>query len=125
MTGGPRMAIPGAVMFTLAGFTGQFILNGIDRWRVQYIFERENTWSEMKPEKSEQDLARDRIAEYEHKFGVFERFGLKKPNYEKRIALLKGEIEKIDGMLKKVDDEITTLEKGSTSDNEKDNEKEN
>ena len=112
------MAIPGAVMFTLAGFTGQFILNGIDRWRVQYIFERENTWSEAKPEKSEENVARDRIAEYEHKFRFFEGFGLKKPNYEKRITLLKGEIEKIDLMLKKVDDEIAALEKTSRLDNE-------
>ena len=122
MVGGPRMAIPGTVMFTLAGVTGQFILNGIDRWRVQYVFEREGTWNETKPVKSKEDISRDKIAEYERKFGVFERFGLKKTNYENRIQLLKGEIEKIDIMLKKVDDEIAALEKSSKSDAEKENE---
>ena len=114
------MAIPGAVMFTLAGVTGQFILNGIDRWRVQYVFERENKWNETKP-KSKQDISRDKITEYEQKFGVFERFGLKKPNYEKRIQLLKGEIEKIDVMLQKVDNEIAALEKAPKSEAEKEN----
>ena len=111
------MAIPGAVMFTLAGVTGQFILNEIDRWRVQYIFEREDKWKETEP-KSKQDKSRDKIAEYEHKFGVFERFGFKKTKYEKRIQLLKGEIEKVDVMLKKVDDEIAALEKVSDAERE-------
>jgi hypothetical protein len=114
------MAIPGAIMFTLAGVTGQFILNGLDRWRIEYVFEQENKWNETKP-KSKQDISRDKIAEYEHKFGVFERFGLKKTNYEKRIQLLKREIEKVDVMLKKVDDEIAALEKTSKLDAEKGN----
>ena len=53
------------------------------------------------------------MAEYELKFGFFEQFGLKKRDFERRITLLKGEIEKVDTMLKKVDDEIEALEKAS------------
>lgn len=108
------MAIPGTVMFTLAGITGQFVSNALDRWRVYYIFKHEDEWRDSKPSKSKEEISREKLAEYEYKFGIFEQFGLKKPDFEKRIARLKGEIEKLDVMMKKVDDEIATLEKAAS-----------
>jgi len=115
---GPKMAIPGAVMFTLAGFTGQLVLNELDTWRVRYTFENEESWLEKPKEKmdpgemSKEDLARDRAAEFSRRFGWFDKFaGIRKPKTEGRLKLLKGEIEKVDGMLKKVDDEIAALER--------------
>jgi hypothetical protein len=111
------MAIPGAVMFTFAGFTGQLVLNGLDALRVRYVFENEESWFEQPREKadpgemSKEDLARDRAAEFSRRFGWFDKFaGIKKPKTEERLKLLKGEIKKVDGMLKKVDDEIAALE---------------
>lgn len=111
------MAIPGAVMFALAGITGQFISNLIDQWRASYIFKHEDEWSEARQVKSKEDILRDKVTEYENKFGIFDQFGLKKGDVEKRIGRLRGEIEKLDGMLKKVDDEIAALEKASSNSN--------
>src|SRR5271167_3480103 len=96
------MAIPGAVMFTFTGITGQFISNALDRWRVNYVFKHEDEWRESRPTKSKEEISREKLAEYEYKFGFFEQFGLKKPNFERRIARLKREIEKLDVMVKKV-----------------------
>jgi hypothetical protein len=124
MKGGPRMAIPGAVMFTAAGVAGQFIANGLDRWRVRYVFEHEHEWNKDVGEKSKEeermDRARDKVAEFERRFAFFEGFTkIRKTKHEERIKLLDKEIEKLDGMLKKVDDEIAAIEKGNHSMNSK------
>jgi uncharacterized small protein (DUF1192 family) len=119
MTGGPRMAIPGAIMFTLAGATGQVISNKLDDLRVKYIFEHEDSWNEKKSQETPKPKPAESIEEeFERRFGFFERIGLlKKPNVEERVKVLRREIERIDGMLKKVDDEIAALEKGAQNEN--------
>jgi hypothetical protein len=112
------MAIPGAVLFTVAGVAGQFIANGLDRWRVGYVFEHEHEWNKNVGEKSKEDKrmdrARDKVVEFERRFAFFEGFTkIRKTKHEERIKLLNKEIEKLDGMLKKVDDEIAAIERGS------------
>jgi hypothetical protein len=103
------VAIPGTIMFTLAGMTGQFILNGLDGWRVQYVLEHQDTWTPKGETKD--DVARDRAEEFERRFGFLGGVKkIRKPKMEERIKLLRGEIDKVDGMLKKVDDEIAALE---------------
>lgn len=105
-------------MFTAAGVAGQFIANGLDRWRVRYVFEHEHEWNKDAGEKTKEeermDRARDKVAEFERRFGFFEGFTrIRKTKHEERIKLLNKEIEKLDGMLKKVDDEIAAIERGS------------
>jgi hypothetical protein len=106
------MAVPGMVMFTLAGFMGQLVMNGVDYWRVKYILEHEESWRERQSgEKSKEDLVRDRAAQFERRFGFFEGIAkIRKPKTEERVKLLREEIEKLDVMLKKVDAEIAALE---------------
>ena len=113
------MAIPGAIVFTLAGATGQLISNKVDGLRIRYVFENEDSWKDKtsKPNSKSPENIED---EFERRFGFLERIGLlKKPGVEERVKVLRREIEKIDGMLKKVDDEIITLEnsKNENSDN--------
>lgn len=103
------MAVPGTVMFTLAGMAGQFISNGLDGWRVRYVLEHQDTW--IPKSETKDDVARDRAEEFERRFGFFEGVKkIKKPKMKERIKLLRAEIDKVDGMLKKVDDEIAALE---------------
>ena len=118
------MAIPGAVMFTVAGVTGQVIVNGLDRWRVRYVFEHEEGWKEDGREKTKEELAtkraRDKVTEFERRFAFFEGFTtIRKTKHEERIKLLNKEIDKLDGMLKKVDDEMAVLEGRKQSSNAK------
>jgi predicted nuclease with TOPRIM domain len=103
------MAIPGAIMFSIVGVAGQFIADGLDHWRIQYIFDHEQSWKERGGIGPEKD---DKMERFEEKFAFLEKMGfLRKKDDGERIAMLKKEISKLDGMLKKVDDEIEKLEK--------------
>ena len=102
------MAIPGAIMFSIAGVTGQFLSNFIDRMRIRYILEHEHEWIGTNQNKSVDTI--NKADDFEQKFQFLEKLGMiKKANVEDRINLLQNEIEKLDQMLKKVDDEIAKL----------------
>jgi len=104
------MAIPGLVMFSLAGFTGQFILNFLDNWRVRYIFEHEHEWQVGKATTT--DAKNHNSTEWERRFEYLGKYsGFKKADPVKRLKVLRGEIEELDKKLRKVDDEIGKLEK--------------
>jgi len=104
------MAIPGAFMFGFAGLIGQFIANGMERWRIRYVLENEEKWKELRENKRSKDSK-----EFERRFDFLERLKLvRRADPEKRIQKLHEEIEKVDKMLKKVDDEIASLEKGGS-----------
>ena len=120
------MAIPGAIMFTLAGITGQLVLNGLDRWRVQYIYDHEDEWAEAARLKELQKLnstegremqnaAIDRAMELDQKFrfldGLAGFAGLRSKGTGERKRMLVEEIEKLDGKIRKVDEEIEALER--------------
>ena len=110
-TGGPRMAIPGAFMYGFAGLVGQFIANGVERWRIRYVLENEEKWKALKENKKSKES--DEPVEFERRFDFLEKFKLvRRADPEKRIQTLREEIENVDKMLKKVDDEIAGLEKG-------------
>jgi hypothetical protein len=111
--GGPRMAIPGTVLYALAGVTGQYGVNILENWRIQYIFQNEKRWKEgKKKEEKTKELEGEEGDEYEKQFKFLERLetAVGKENFEGRKKMLRGEIEKINGMVKKVDDEIAALE---------------
>ena len=105
------MAIPGAFMYGFGGLIGQFIANGVERWRIRYVLENEEKWKELKENKKSKEL--DEPVEFERRFDFLEKFKLmRRADPEKRIQTLREEIEQVDKMLKKVDDEIASLEKG-------------
>jgi len=107
------MAIPGAFMFGFAGIIGQFIANGLERWRVRYVLENEEKWKELRKNKKSQES--ELPVEFERRFDFLEKLKLvRRADPEKRIQKLNEEIEKVDKMLKKVDDEIASLEKGGS-----------
>jgi len=104
------MAIPGAFMFGSAGVIGQLIGNVLERWRVLYAIENEEKWKEVRAQKKARES--DGPVDWERQFDFLEKLKLvRRADPEKRIQTLKGEIEKVDRMLKKVDEEIDSLEK--------------
>jgi len=104
------MAIPGAFMFGCAGIIGQFIANGLERWRIHYVLENEEKWKELRENKKSKES--EGPVDFERRFDYLEKFKLmRRADPEKRIEKVKEEIEKVDKMLKKVDDEIATLER--------------
>ena len=119
--GGPKMTIPGLVMFSLAGFTGQFVLNALDNWRTRYIFEHEQEW--QKTENPEpQNPKNHGLTEWERRFEFLGKYsGMKKTDPAKRLAVLRNEIEELDKKLQRVDDEIAKLERQKSQLQEKDN----
>lgn len=112
------MAIPGAIIFTAIGVTGQLFLNFLNGWRIRSILEQEELQKDkpqvLGPKETE---IMDKNDEYERKFGLFSRLGtFKRSNADVRITSLKAEINKLDEKLKRVDDEIATLERARSED---------
>ena len=116
---GPKMAIPGMVVFTFLGTTGQLVVNFVNRQRIQYVLSHEDeikVWQEARRKaKTKEDLMLtekvDKQKEWESKFEVLERVGvIKRSNADKRVKRLREEIEKLNGMIRKVDEEIKGVE---------------
>ena len=104
------MAIPGAFMFGFAGLIGQLAANGLERWRIRYVFENEQKWKEQSENKKSRESEGPLV--WERRFDFLEKLKLvRRGDPEKRIQALRGEIEKVNKMLQKVDDEIASLEK--------------
>lgn len=128
------MAIPGAIIFTLAGISGQLVLNAIDRWRVRYIYEHEDEWAEQAQLSELQKMnhggirnrdnpAMERHKELDRKFGFLEGLAtVRSKGTSERRRLLVDEIEKLDAKIRKVDEEIEALER-TTNDQGHGNEK--
>jgi CRISPR/Cas system CSM-associated protein Csm5 (group 7 of RAMP superfamily) len=81
---------------------------------MRYVLANEETWLEQPRQKGEEtstdETARDRAAEFSRRFDFFDSIAVsRKPRTEERLKVLRREIEKVDGMLKKVDDEIAAL----------------
>jgi predicted nuclease with TOPRIM domain len=115
------MAIPGAILFTLLGTSAQFLLNALDNYRLQYIFQHEDAWlSNRQPIESSSDAmsledtnpkVKTQIEEYEDKFAWLQSVGIgKRDDGSRRIKRLRAEIERLDEMISKVDREISSLE---------------
>ena len=105
------MAIPGAFMFGFASVIGQLIGNVLETKRILYALENEEKWKEERAQKKARE--REGPEEWERRFDFLEKLKLvRRADPEKRIQTLRGEIEKVDKMLKKVDEEIKSLERG-------------
>jgi hypothetical protein len=109
-SGGPRMAIPGTVMFCLLGLTGQLVVNFVKNWRIRYIYDHEQEWKAAKERAV--PTTKSNSTEWEGRFEFIGKYaGLKKSDPGKRIAVIRKEIEELDGQILKVDVEIAKLER--------------
>ena len=107
------MAIPGAFMFGFAGVIGQLVGNVLERWRILYSIENEEKWKEERAQKKAREA--EGPVDWERRFDFLEKLKLvRRADPEKRIQKLKGEIEKVDKLLNKVDEEIESLEKSGS-----------
>ena len=116
---GPKMAIPGMVVYSILSTMGQLLVNFVNRQRIQYVLEHEDEiklWQEERSKRKTKEELKlvdklDKQKEWENKFEVFEKVGvIKRSNADERVKLLREEIGKLDGMLKKVDEEIQAVE---------------
>jgi hypothetical protein len=105
------MAIPGMVVYSLVGVTGQVITNALDNWRVRYVFEHEHEWEREKVlHKTADD--RDELA---RRFEFLGRWtGVKQTPPEKRIRVLRDQIGDLEEKIKNVDEEIAKWESTKT-----------
>ena|SRR2546423_12952283 len=103
------MAVPGLIIFTLAGTTGQLVLNALDRWRVRYIFEHEDEWKENSRLKELQQ-AENGGAPGEGGFKFMEGSKqTKSSGFDERTRRLREEIGKLNRDIARVEEEMVLL----------------
>jgi len=117
------MAVPGGIMFTVAGIGGQLVMNGLNRWRVRYIYEHEDEWnensrlSELNKTRGSVDAVggiegMEKHRELDQKFGFLDGLAdIKTKGTSKRMKLLMDEVEKLDRKIRQVDEDIEALER--------------
>jgi len=101
--GGRANVIPGAIMFTLFGMTGQFIYNKLDSRQTRIAFEEANTTPEQRKAEKEQSVM-ERILRSDSS-------PVKRLTDDEYKALLRKQLLVIDADIALVDEEITSLSK--------------
>jgi len=99
--GGRANVIPGAIMFTLFGATGQFIYNKLDNRQTRKAFEEANTTPEQRQEAKQQSVV-ERILRSDSS-------PVKRLTDEEYKALLRKQLLVIDADIALVDEEIASL----------------
>jgi len=104
------MAIPATITFSAIGAAGQLVVNYFGHILPPIIVGKPYRY--VRPDRSREDIQRDKVHEYEDKYGVFDTMGIvKKPDHEKRAKVVQRELDDLDIKLEKVEAELAALEK--------------
>lgn len=104
------MAIPATITFSAVGAVGQVVVNYFAHVLPPIIVGKPYRY--VRPGRSREDIQRDKLHEYEDKFGIFDTLGIvKKPDHQKRERIVQQELNDLDVKLAKVEAELAALEK--------------
>jgi len=104
------MAIPATITFSAIGAAGQLGVNYFGHILPPIVVGKPYRY--VRPGRSREDIQRDKLHEYEDKYGIFDTMGIvKKPDHEKRAKVVQRELDNLDIKLAKVEAELAALEK--------------